>query len=116
MLVRTNFTPCHGEHYAAMVVKSGITVDRMQGGVFTSRDISDLLHRYYKSKKGWTMLSMMLLGAFVGAGLGALRFQMGVLPAAGTQFTSAALTGAAWGAGLNLRYRGPPSYPGNWHS
>ncbi len=89
---------------ATMVVKSGITVDRMQGGVFTSRDMSDLLHRYYKSKKGWTMLSMMLLGAFVGAGLGALSFQMGLgSVAGGATGSSMALTGGAWGAGLNLQ-------------
>ena len=92
---------------ATMVVKSGIVVDRMEGGVFTSRDMSDLVHRYYQSKKGWTMFSMLLLGAFVGAGLGALGFQSGLTFAAGgTNLTSAALTGAAWGAGLNLAIGG----------
>ena len=91
---------------ATMAVKSGITVDRMEGGVFTSRDMSDLLHRYYQSKKGWTMFSMLLLGAFVGAGLGALGFQSGLLSGHMTAMSSAALTGAAWGAGLNLAIGG----------
>ena len=66
---------------------------------------SDLVHRYYQSKKGWTMFTMLLLGAFLGAGLGALGFQAGLLAGSGTAF-SAAATGAVWGAGLNLAIGG----------
>jgi len=56
LAICANGDPDADGNCATMVVKSGIVVDRMEGGVFTSRDMSDLVHRYYQSKKGWTLI------------------------------------------------------------